>query len=345
MYFLFVGALLTLLGFAFASAVGMIKYKEPVGTNFRGEHLASGRNYFPLTVSEMIHDPSSEESKCFFAFCIAGAICILISSYPWSLTNVYFGDDAGVPVNPRQLFFAEEDEKILKVPVLFFRQFLPPIGMILVICITVTSGERTFTEKLAATVHTIGAVIMIGGYIAFEVDALWYRAHYGHDDPPIHGGLRMKKCERKVRKVLIIFCAICAVGFGSCGAIHSSIIKKCVADKYACSCDETAEFVDTCADKWVLATEDDIDKLVADRRYDLLPEAVAAKQIGKKIMLENTASGYVLAIKQLNYWCEAFAGIAMVLSHLAIWFFCKERKIDLCEVMPEADHPDDYRRF
>lgn len=338
-YFLFVGASLVLLGFGFASWVGMVKFREHVIDNYRGEPMPSGINYFPLTVSEMIRDPSTVETKCFFAFCIAGAICILVSSYPWRLKNTYIGDDAGLPINPKDIILTcmgcSVDDKVVRVPYLFFRQFLPPIGMMLVICITVTSGERNFVEKVGAIVHTVGAVMMIGGYIAFEIHALWFCALTKNI---------MGKRELRQRKFLIIICAICAVGFQVFGTLHTNMLKGCMEE--GCSCtDEVTDFYKTCMDVYVIPTEDDIDHLVEHKRYDLLPLVTKAFQEGRKTMLENTAMGWILAIKKANYWCEAGAGIAMVASHLCIWFWCKERKIDLAETMPDYTEVDGYSRM
>merc|ERR1711953_396098 len=51
--------------------------------------------------------------------------------------------------------------------------------------------------------------------------------------------------------------------------------------------------------------------------------------------LLNTASGVALAMKHIEYWGEVLAGMFMILSHLAIWYFCEERHIDLAEQLPD----------
>merc|ERR1712137_298160 len=96
--------------------------------------------------------------------------------------------------------------KPLRLSLIHLRQFFPPIGMMLVCCITVTRGKRDFAQVCAASVHTVGAVMMIVSYIGFEMHALWLS--------PL---VRCWPRERRMRKALIILCTVCALGFESCG--------------------------------------------------------------------------------------------------------------------------------
>jgi len=153
---LFVGAMSGLLGFVFAGFLGMWKHfnDSEISYNYLGKPYESGHNYFPQTVSEMVHDPKSPSGKCFFAFCMIGAICIMISNYPYHLRNTYVGDDYCV----------------FGVSLLSYRAFLPPIGMMLVACIRATPApQASFADKITVLIHTFGAVIMIGGHAVFEL--------------------------------------------------------------------------------------------------------------------------------------------------------------------------------
>eukprot|EP00928_Gymnodinium_smaydae_P015790 TRINITY_DN15862_c0_g1_i1.p1 TRINITY_DN15862_c0_g1~~TRINITY_DN15862_c0_g1_i1.p1 ORF type:complete len:375 (+),score=77.67 TRINITY_DN15862_c0_g1_i1:59-1183(+) len=49
------------------------------------------------------------------------------------------------------------------------------------------------------------------------------------------------------------------------------------------------------------------------------------------IVLQNTASGFYLFMKIASYTGEVFCGLFLINSHLAIWYFCSERLIDLNE--------------
>jgi len=157
---LFAGAVSGFLGFAFAGFLGIWQsvYSE-VELNFRGEPMESGRNYFPETVSEMVRDPSSPSGKCFFAFGLIAAICILVSYYPFYLRNTYVGDD---------------HISVLNISWLTLRTFMPPVGLLLTCCITAVPMSLTTKADLVSTsVHCAGAGMMIAGYAVFELHALF----------------------------------------------------------------------------------------------------------------------------------------------------------------------------
>eukprot|EP00927_Polykrikos_kofoidii_P063329 TRINITY_DN58133_c0_g1_i1.p1 TRINITY_DN58133_c0_g1~~TRINITY_DN58133_c0_g1_i1.p1 ORF type:complete len:344 (-),score=39.91 TRINITY_DN58133_c0_g1_i1:99-1130(-) len=306
--FMFVGAMSGFCGFGFAGFLGIFKYKTSLaqtGLDLKGDPFPSGCNFHPMTVSEMVCNPSSDEGKVWFAFCMIGAICILCSAYPWALQNVYIGTHLTLPGT--------------SVPVIFLRQFLPPIGMMLVCCITVTQGQRNFTQRIAADIHTFGAVLMIAGYIGFEVHALWFSEI-----------VRISPRERRVRKIAIIVCGICAIGFQGCGVALSKL-GTCGA---SCSCGSDALFTQTCTDQWVVPTLTNVTDAKLLGHLASFQQAGAANEI-HATLLANTATGYVLFLKQVNYWCEVFAGLAMLFSHLVILYYCQERKLDLDEDLPE----------
>lgn len=157
---LFAGAVSGFLGFAFAGFLGIWQSAfSEVQLNFRGEPMESGRNYFPETVSEMVRDPASPSGKCFFAFGLIAAICILLSYYPFYLRNTYVGDD---------------HITVLNISWLTLRTFMPPVGLLLTCCITAVPMSLTTKADLVATsVHCAGAGMMIAGYAVFELHALF----------------------------------------------------------------------------------------------------------------------------------------------------------------------------
>lgn len=312
--FLFAGACLGICGFVLPGLLGIWKYKFGTltdGRNFRGDGFPSGHNYHPLTVSEMVHDIESSEGKVFFACCMSGAICILISAYPLSLRNVYIGDELG--------FRIRWCGKPLRVSLIQMRQFLPPLGMMLVCCITVTMGPRDFAATCAAGLHTVGAVMMIGGYIFFEIHALWFS--------PL---VRCWPRERRMRKALIILCTICGVGFEVCGSLSSLLLKS------GGSCDGSPHPNSLCTDQWRVPSIEDIEYAKAQNHSGSVIRMSLAYEDGTAL-LYNTASDGYLYLKMTNFWFEVLAGLSMIASHLIIWYFCPERQLGMCESIPDID--------
>eukprot|EP00927_Polykrikos_kofoidii_P051604 TRINITY_DN4539_c0_g1_i1.p1 TRINITY_DN4539_c0_g1~~TRINITY_DN4539_c0_g1_i1.p1 ORF type:complete len:380 (-),score=49.17 TRINITY_DN4539_c0_g1_i1:55-1194(-) len=317
-YLLFVGMVSGMCAFGFAGFLGIYKYKNhdlTLSLNLWGDPLKSGKSFHPMTVSEMVHDPLSEEGKVWTGFCIVGAVCILLSAYPFFLQNVYIGDDLPVPFT--------------KTPAIYLRMFLPPTGMLLVCCITVTQGARDFSQKIAAGIHIMGATVMIGGYMVFEVHALWWSKV-----------VTMKEKEQRIRKAIIIVCGICSVGFQVCGML----LGKLNACGELCSCDSNALWSQTCTDQWVIPTRADVDQAQASLHEAAYLSAGAAYE-RQTTLLANSASGWVLNLKQANYWFEVFAGATMLASHFVIWYYCKERHVKLDADIPVFSgdgHPWDY---
>lgn len=322
--YVLVGAVAGLCAFIFAGgqlATGILRYKT-VDLNFMGDVSPSGKGYHPSTVSDMVVDVfGSAEGKCFFAFSMIGAICILMSEYPWLLSNVYIGDDVKVPC--------------IGVPVLSCRHFLPPLGMMIVCCMPVVRGNRNVSEKIAAMLHTMGAVMMIGGYITFEVHSLWFSSL-------LRG--KISRRELWLRKLLILACLICACGFQFCGALASYVQSGCVTFMAevseqtqcapGCFCTNSTSWLETCTDVWCKPTMQNISDSFNARHFGAAVSMSMADENGKQ-MLVNTARGWFLNLKQINYWFEVWAGLLMICSHLVIYYFCAERKVDLPEELPQ----------
>jgi len=295
---LFVGAMSGFFGFGFAGFLGLWGiFNGHLQNNYVGEPLQSGINYYPQTVSEMVYDPASPAGKCFFAFCMIGAICIMISNYPFHLRNAYVGDD--------DVYFG--------VSVLSYRAMMPPIGMMLVACITTTPAAKAdFRDKVCVMIHTFGAVIMIGGHALFELHNL--------RSPKAH----TRKRERTVRYICLISCVVAMLGFEICGGLAGFLPKKGVC----------------CADVWRAPNITDI-RAAYHAGHPGIAIQDALGYEGNKGELVNSASGVILVIKILEYWCEVFAGLFMIAGHIAIWYYSPERSLDLLESIP--DHDEDVK--
>jgi len=315
---LFTGSICGLAGFITSAVIGVHKLCfTALKQNYLGEPFASGNNYRPLTVSEMVHDTNSPEGKAFYAFCLMGAICILVSWYSFELRNVYVGDHKGIC------------GCLCSWPTL--RHYLPPLGMLLVACIPVVPPvNRLFGDTLVITMHTLGAVLMIGGYCITEIHCLFFSTNDSPDE-----GVHFKPGEKIVRAVLIFLSLFSGVVFQVCGILASKSVKW------------------TCADIWREPTLIEVTSLMANpNTIHLAVEASKAMKLEHK-MLYNTASKGCLVVKELEFWFEVLAGFFMILNMLAIWYYCPERMIDLPDKLPdlskielrEQGYEDEYIQY
>jgi len=291
------GASMGLLGFGFVAWLGFHEiytssHREAHRHQLLGHWYASDNDYMPQSVSEMVHDPASAVGKVFFGFMMIGAICMMVSWYPQELGNVFVGDDALCCC-------------VFGPSLVTARNFLPPVGMMLVACITaVPAPQAHYDDNVSTNIHTLGAIAMIGGYAVLEIHALW----------PGRAVIRIKRAERIMRWVTIGICLSGAVVFQYCGSV---IVNPGPPD--------------SCWDKWAIPVprnETHVDLV------DFQPGAVVwnKERASEHVMrLVDTAYGSCLLYKQANYIGECVAGVFMIANMLVIWFFCDERKINLEE--------------
>jgi len=308
------------MGFLFGAFLGFYKQMVEEGhINFLGEQ--QNHSYFPATVSEMVYNTSSGGGKCFFAFVLIGGICMLSSWYPWQLRNVYIGDD--LMIGPPYLG-KNANGKDRGVSVLMLRQFLPPIGIMIVACIPAPpAANRQFTDKVSSIVHTLGAVMSIGGYAVIELYTLiraegkWGNLPVKFDTIQVYKG---KWGEWTTRMGVIICCLVCVGGFQLFGVLLGQ------ADRFDICC----------TDEWRVPTEKDLEVLKSHRGEGYYVEDSIAKAHQVKL-LYRAAYGPVLIFKLGEYWFEVLSGLLMLYSHMVIWWYCPERHIDLDEELPDPD--------
>mmetsp|Transcript_6742 Transcript_6742/g.12262 ORF Transcript_6742/g.12262 Transcript_6742/m.12262 type:complete len:311 (+) Transcript_6742:2-934(+) len=274
-----------------------------------GEPFPSGHNYCPQTVSELVHDHQSAEGKLFFGFGLLAAICILASWYPANLRNVYLGENLAV------CWCCGPSWQNM-------RQFCPSIGLFLVTCIpTVPPANRHFGENFTVLLHTCGAVMMVGGYGLCEIVTLRRACRARRKEP--NGGPILKPGEWNIRALLIGLSLSCGVAFQVCGFLSPKPVHSLGTD--------------SCADVWVVPSKIDFEYVVQKEGGSHLAEAVRISEAiaEKEELLLDTAHGTCLLLKTLEYWFEVSAGLFMVGSHLAIWWYCPERLLDLPEKLPD----------
>mmetsp|Transcript_117631 Transcript_117631/g.228679 ORF Transcript_117631/g.228679 Transcript_117631/m.228679 type:complete len:342 (-) Transcript_117631:71-1096(-) len=275
---LFYGSIFGLMGFAFAFATGLMK------TLNTQDKYDSGYGYFSATVSEMVFDPRDAAGKAFFGFEFIGANFIFLSWYPWSLRNVFLGDD--------EIAFCS-------ISWVMLRQLIPAPGMMLVATVTTTPIALARPRDIVTiAIHFSGAMMMFVGYVIIEGKTLGWRC-FTH---PI-GGSKIDDVERKWRTFFvdgvcfwyIMFFAVQIV-LGAAGGVGGSASRLpiCCADTYSTP-----------------AGPHETEKLV------------------------NTASGIFLVLKVVSYASEVLCGINLIMSHLTVWYYCKERHIDLEDELVE----------
>mmetsp|Transcript_99143 Transcript_99143/g.136342 ORF Transcript_99143/g.136342 Transcript_99143/m.136342 type:complete len:124 (-) Transcript_99143:23-394(-) len=74
--------------------------------------------------------------------------------------------------------------------------------------------------------------------------------------------------------------------------------------------------------------------------------ATLRRRVGKKgLVLMNTATGTYLIVKMASFMSEVIAGLALIGSHLVIWYYCEERHVEfgmdqLSAVYDEEGHKE-----
>mmetsp|Transcript_50426 Transcript_50426/g.113386 ORF Transcript_50426/g.113386 Transcript_50426/m.113386 type:complete len:350 (-) Transcript_50426:95-1144(-) len=164
--FLLAGSILGVNGFLIA----VIPYLLRVGENlYRGQEIPIDE--VPPTVSELVSKWETVEARIFFGFELTGAFCILLSWYPYKLRNVCCIPAAGGCRIPFRVCG--------HMSWATFRQFMPPIGLILVACCpTVKLGGLKAQEVVLVGVHCLAAMMMFVGFILAEAHALSIKFFY-----------------------------------------------------------------------------------------------------------------------------------------------------------------------
>lgn len=332
---LFVGSLSGFLGFLFAALLGFLKFgilnTEPAQKGPDGKPFASGQNYFPATVSEMVYNRDAPAGKVFFGFELIASIAILVSWYPLNLQNVYMDND-------KTFWFTGVSWSTL-------RQFLPSIGMMIVASIPETPMERALLpDRITVWVHTVGAVMAIGGYVWIEAKTL---LHFGALDHLLK--FREAQMTEKATESNSTKSASTAISPYAAHVDHARLSPKELKVRWLFMFISMGSLIFfeifsflrfnghrfgiCCYDDWHKPSPEDIKD--AHDRLDL-PHLLAmqiAQDEGRNI-LYNTASGWGLAIKQLSFWCECISGLCLIANQLAIWWFCGERKVDMTFELP-----------
>uniref|UniRef100_A0A7S4QRH3 Uncharacterized protein n=2 Tax=Alexandrium monilatum TaxID=311494 RepID=A0A7S4QRH3_9DINO len=184
-----------------------------------------------------------------------------------------------------------------------FRQLVPSMGLWLLIGVNtyptqIALSSTGHTKMFCVFLHLLGAGMLFVGYMVSELKCL------GMFKFQKHRYLAIETREHRARTVLAW---LILTGFVSFCVMQ--VLLNVVKKLKVC-----------CPDEWVMKGE----RINGERMSQ--PEIV------------NTASGTFLMIKVLSFVFEDVAGCALVLSHLAIWYYCEERHVDYGEQMLQEVH-------
>mmetsp|Transcript_167247 Transcript_167247/g.537231 ORF Transcript_167247/g.537231 Transcript_167247/m.537231 type:complete len:355 (-) Transcript_167247:72-1136(-) len=187
-----------------------------------------------------------------------------------------------------------------------FRQFCPPCGMMLVATVTTTPfAQATQLDYFCIAIHLTGAVMLFAGYAAVESHCLGFLHVKQHET--------MQKT-LKPREVSLRY--LCLVGIVICYVVFCTITAVVVLP----------------LEQW-------------GGKNDVWEKRTITNERGltfKKMVLVDTASGFVLWLKILSYVSEVACGLFLISSFLVIWYFCEERTTDLNdELFSVVDLPVD----
>jgi len=183
----------------------------------------------------------------------------------------------------------------LPISWMMFRQFIPPAGMMLVATVTTTPfAQATLLDYFCISIHLFGAVMLFAGYGVVEAITLGV---WPFTAPPV-AERTIKACERTWRKVCL-------------GGLVAWYLVFCILQGVLLL---PLEKFGGHNDVWgVVDVQDKYGRMV------------------KEVVLQDTASGFILALKITSYASEVFCGLCLIASFLVIWYFCHERFADLNE--------------
>jgi len=177
-----------------------------------------------------------------------------------------------------------------------FRQIIPVVGLLMLICVSTVPSEKAQDDDSASViVHLIGAGLMFVGYMVAEMKCLGM----GFSSEIESYYLDMEDTEYCVRKALMIIVLFFYVAF---------CVLQCVL-VWA----QSASSDVCCRDVYMHAGE----VFTGEGKTVSLQHA----------QLIDTASGAYLILKVFSYCTEVIAGLAILASHLSLWYFCEERHV------------------
>jgi len=201
------------------------------------------------------------------------------------------------PTHLRNVYTFEERVPVIGIYWTSFRQVVPAMGIWLLVGVNtypmnVATESKGYTKMFCVALHLVGAGMLFVGYMFAELHNLGI---WPFSRPKTKRWPEIEPPEMRTRRCIAY---VITVAFALFGTMQVVILA---AQHYEVCC----------PDEWKAPGEKIGDDIVRDA-----PQIV------------NTASGTYLWLKVASYLFEDVAGMALVLSHLAIWWFSEERHVD-----------------
>jgi len=175
-----------------------------------------------------------------------------------------------------------------------FRQMVPVVGLLLLISVsTVPSAIATISDQFCIAVHLLGAFMMFVGYIAAELKCLQMCWMRGAVQAKY---LDIEGDERIFRRWLMVVVLVFYTIF--CMAQVALVVGASMKPPLCCA---------------------DVYLRTHNENFSL------AKAI------KDTASGSFLTLKVISFVSEVVSGLALICSHIVIWYYCEERLVNFAE--------------
>lgn len=228
------------------------------------------------------------------------------------LISVWLIFNSWYPFELRNVFTGNEQMGRLFCSIYWitFRQAVPVMGLLLLICVsTVPADVADITDEFSVAVHLLGAFLMFIGYIVAELKCLEFCGFKGKFEQEY---LSIEPDERVCRIIVMVVVLIFYIAF----CVFQGVMIVAPTDDKLC-----------CHDKYLA-------KVV---NLTLANSSVA---FNAKAMVD-TASGNYLWVKMASFTTEVIAGLALIFSHIVIWYYCEERHVEfgamkLAEVYDEG---------
>lgn len=288
---LLIGTIFGFFAFGGAFTVTVMEFFMERGSRLMGiPEYASGLGYWPETVSESVSNANSPTGKIFFTGCLIADILYFSSWYPFNLRNVYTGPETTL----WGLMYSTT-----------FRQYFPTLGLLMLVGVTTypaAVAQQTVGGMICVMLHLAGAGMMFVGYMLSEFTCMEMFGFH-HKEAITSNFLSIEGTERATRQTLIGCMGFCFALF----LVFQVLLM--LPPTIVC-----------CADEWKMAGD----------WYELTDRATGHKTdyVVQIAHVNNTASGKKLAIKMGSYFTEVCAGIMLLLSHAAVYYFCEERHVD-----------------
>lgn len=273
---------------------------ETADVNMFGRPFPSGNKYVFASAGELVMNTKVQNTAVYTGAIVLAMLFLILSQYPHELSNVSL---AGRTRSTAQA-----------------RAVLPALGLFLS-SVWYMSPPNVAAEYAAPVVHCIGMLLCVGSYTAFELIALLAA-----------GRAQLLTClEKGVRWALLIAASAAGLmALVSAGVLAAGLQPDtlCCGDVYGPVNITVVKEAQRNSAYFVAALDLELIQQKAAH-----PDAVAPLFEG----LYDTAAGTARMVKNTRFWGEEAALFLVLLSQLAIWYFCPERRAAYQTAVGEGD--------